>query len=209
MNEHGSAYFVFDLVYILILLQNAFLPWDGGCRFDCSHLLLFKYVNMECQEIWWKMGTDKFICFAIHYPSWTCLLLLVRGTIIHNLFKLIRFCAWKYFCFAEFFYCRLSFALWPIWSFLSLPLLVYVWPCFWFCMPFYAIFYMGGNCLITPHCCSSHCLWLAWLYSPTFWLGHSGHNTTCSVQIKPPGMDACKKQYWHRWRVANSNMGNQ
>jgi hypothetical protein len=35
------------------------------------------------------MGTDKYICFAIRYPSWTCLLLLVRGTIMLNIFKLI------------------------------------------------------------------------------------------------------------------------
>lgn len=35
------------------------------------------------------MGTDKYICFAVRYPSWTRLLLLVRGTIVLNFFKLI------------------------------------------------------------------------------------------------------------------------
>ena len=70
-------------------MQNTFIPWDVGCRFECSHLRLFKYVNLECQEVWWKMGTDKYICFAVRYPSWTRLLLLVRGTIVLNFFKLI------------------------------------------------------------------------------------------------------------------------
>jgi hypothetical protein len=31
------------------------------------------------------MGTDKFICFAIHHPSWTCLLLLVIFCFVANL----------------------------------------------------------------------------------------------------------------------------
>ena len=64
----------------------------------------------------------------------------------------------------------------------------YISHAFGFVMPCCAIFYMLQLSNYSSHCCSSHCLWLAWLHFPTFWLGDSGHKMIFYVQIKPPGM---------------------
>ncbi|KAG6718762.1 hypothetical protein I3842_04G169400 [Carya illinoinensis] len=59
---------------------------------------------------------------------------------------------------------RFSFALWPIWSFLTLLVISHA---FLFSSLAFQYFKFG-NCLISSHFYISHCLWLAWLYSPTF-----------------------------------------
>lgn len=81
---------------LLILLQIASIPWAVVLWIECYLLLLFKYVTMERQEIWWKMGVIQYVCFAICYAAWPCLLLPVRGTKFFNfLLKLIMCCCYK------------------------------------------------------------------------------------------------------------------
>lgn len=65
---------------LLLLLQIAPLPWTVVFWIEYCLLLLFKYVSMERQEIWWEMGIVQYVCFAICYSAWPCLFLPVRGT---------------------------------------------------------------------------------------------------------------------------------
>lgn len=69
---------MYSWVRHLIPVQNAFIPWLFRNRIECCHLLLYKYVSMQCKEVWWKVGTVKHHWFAVSYRAWTYLLLLVR-----------------------------------------------------------------------------------------------------------------------------------
>jgi len=170
--------FLWCLIFQEIPMQIAFIPWDGGCWFEHSYLLIYNYVCLECQEVRWKMGTLKYIHSAISYPIGACLLLLVRVTIVHFSFSINWVLSLMFRPLILFLNSlRFSFSLWPIWSFLTLPLLVHLRLFIFF---LFLLMDVHNNLHVETAwsllCyCSSHCLWLVWLSFPTLWLEHSGH----------------------------------
>lgn len=120
------------MIFSLVLLQTAFISRDDRCWFECIDFHLYKYLGLERSKVWRKMGikkmgNNKHHCVAIRHSIWNHLFLLVRTTmssIFHFYCKLCLsvslFCLLPILCNSRF-----SFALWPIWSFLTIPLLVY------------------------------------------------------------------------------------
>jgi len=150
--------FLWCLIFQEIPMQIAFIPWDGGCWFEHSYLLIYNYVCLECQEVRWKMGALKYIHSAISYPIGACLLLLVRVTIVHFSFSINWVLSLMFRPLILFLNSlRFSFSLWPIWSFLTLPLLVHLRLFIFFssCLWMYTIIYMwrlpDHSCVIAVH----------------------------------------------------------
>lgn len=131
------------MIFSLVLLQTAFISWDDRYWFERVDLRLYKYLGLERSKVWWKMGikemgNNKYHNVAIRHWIWNHLLLLVRGNWykflfqLHLTYKHFTVCWLPIFCISRF-----SFALWPIWSFLTIPLLVYQ----QFCFPFTVFYY--------------------------------------------------------------------
>lgn len=136
------------MIFSLVLLQTAFISWADRYWFERVDIHLYKYLSLECSKVWWKMGikevgNNKYHCVAIRHCIWNHLFLHVRSNCV------LCFCLNCMLCFTVSLFCQLlflclsrfSFALWPIWSFLTLPLLVYS-----FALTFSIMFYSYPPC---------------------------------------------------------------
>ena len=82
------------MIFSLVLLQTAFISWADRYWFELVDIHLYKYLSLECSEVWWKMGikkvgNNKYHCVAIRHCIWNNLFLLVRNNyVFYFLFKL-------------------------------------------------------------------------------------------------------------------------